>query len=126
MNTSCDWENIFLQYRKCTRDTKVLDFQYKFIHKIIYTKRELLKMKLVDSDTCVSRGLTSEDMYHVYVYCPDVNDFWKEFSHFIKSTINKKFHLSDTDILFCCNTTLHKPHDSVGKAPHLCYEYKVS
>ena len=64
----CDfiWKTIFTVYRYKLKDVKLLDFQYRFLHGIIYTKKELLTMNLVDDSVCSFCNAVNEDVSHVF------------------------------------------------------------
>ena len=82
-----EWKLVFTKYRKCTKDVKLIDFQYKFIHRKIFTKRELLFMKIVDSDICSFCKEEREDIEHVYYNCQHTKNFWLHLETFLKNKI---------------------------------------
>ena len=47
-----DWEKIYLLPFKATLDTKLREFQYKILNRILYTNKMLFKFKKVDSPLC--------------------------------------------------------------------------
>ena len=47
-----DWEKIYLLPFKTTLDTKLREFQYKILNRILYTNKMLFKFKKVDSPLC--------------------------------------------------------------------------
>lgn len=95
-----NWKDVFIFYRQCTNDCKLLDFQYKFIFRIIFTKRELLKMKLVDNDKCTFCKHASEDISHVYFDCEFVKRFWQDLEMFINNHLHCNIILTKFDITF--------------------------
>lgn len=66
--SSLDWKEIFLQYRRCTKDIKLLEFQFKFLHRIVYTKKELKAMKLINDETCSFCKSNKESLVHVFFW----------------------------------------------------------
>ena len=58
--------NMFLGYkmfmvpRKSFKNTKLLESKFKFLHGVLYTKKELLKMNLVDNAICSICNETEE------------------------------------------------------------------
>ena len=47
-----NWEAIYQIPHAVTLDTKTRVFQYKLLNRIIYTKKSLYKMKMIDSPLC--------------------------------------------------------------------------
>ena len=47
-----DWEKIYLLPFKTTLHTKLREFQYKILNRILYTNVMLFKFKIVDSPLC--------------------------------------------------------------------------
>ena len=94
------WNEIFGYYRKCTKDCKLLDFQYRFIYRTIYTKKELLKMKLVDNDICIFCKNTSEDISHLFFDCELVKNFWHKVEYFLNTHLECNITLTQFIIMF--------------------------
>ncbi len=94
-----DWNMIFNICRKNLKDVKIIDFQYKFLHKIIYTKKELLIMKLVDNTVCSFCNVDSETLCHVYWECNATQIFWKELENWIIRNI-QNFEITKTLVWF--------------------------
>ena len=70
-----DWHKIFMIPRQSLRDTKLLEFQFKFLHGIIYTKKELFKMNLVDNTVCNFCNKTNVSICHLYWECEETQLF---------------------------------------------------
>ena len=73
-----DWEKIYLLPFKTTLDTKLREFQYKILSRILYTNKMLFKFKKVDSplgDFCEKELETIE---HLFFHCTKVRTFWDD------------------------------------------------
>ena len=102
-----DWNDVFIRYKKCTSDCKLLDFQYRFINRAIYTKKELLKMKLVDDDLCFFCKTDSENILHVFYECPTVLNFWEEVENFINNCYHSNHKLTKYNVVFGFQSNTH-------------------
>ena len=61
-----DWEKIYLLPFKTTLDTKLREFQYKILNRILYTNKMLFKFKKVDSPSCVFCEKELETIEHLF------------------------------------------------------------
>lgn len=61
-----------------TRDTKLRNFQYKFIHRIIATNSFLYRINVVDSSSCTFCGESDETLDHLFWHCNKVGDIWNK------------------------------------------------
>lgn len=102
-----NWKEVFSCYRKSTKDCKLLDFQYKFIYRIIYTKKELCKMNLVDDDICSFCKECREDILHVYFNCEHVKQFWSQIKTFINRNLNIELKFTKYNVMFGFCTFVH-------------------
>ena len=48
-----DWSNIFKSLKNVCKEKKLREFHFKFIHRIIATKRELLKFGIKNDKECL-------------------------------------------------------------------------
>lgn len=66
---------MFTNYRLPTQDIKFLDIRYKFIHQIVYTKSELQKIKIIDTNACTFCENELENRKHLFVSCVYVKKY---------------------------------------------------
>ena len=59
--------------------TRTRRFQFKILHKILFTNSNLFKMKLVPSPLCTFCGLEGESPEHIFCECANIKDFWNDF-----------------------------------------------
>ena len=63
-----DWEKIYLLPSKVTLHTRLREFQYKFLNRILYTNEMLFKIKKVDFPLYYFCGTESEALeYFVFL-----------------------------------------------------------
>ena len=80
-----DWEKIYLLPFKTTLHTKLREFQYKILNRILYTNVMLFKFKKVDSPLCYFCEKELETLEHLLFYCPRVHAFWDEVTVMLNS-----------------------------------------
>ena len=100
-----DWEKIYLLPFKTTLDTKLREFQYKILNRILYTNKMLLKFKKVDSPLCDFCEKELETIEHLFFHCTKVSMFWNDLKSVLDSfnitirfdIMNVLFGILDTD-----------------------------
>ena len=95
-----DWEKIYLLPFKTTLHTKLREFQYKILNRILYTNDMLFKFKKVDSPLCYFCGKELETLEHLFFCCPKVHVFWNEVAVKLNSHGITFKSLDIKDILF--------------------------
>jgi len=65
-----DWEKIYLLPFKTNLHTKLREFQYKILNRILYTNDMLFKFKEVDSPLCYFFGKELETLEHLFFLLP--------------------------------------------------------
>ena len=97
--SSVDWEKIYLLPFKTTLDTKLREFQYKILNRILYTNKMLFKFKKVDSPLCGFCEKELETIEHLFFHCTKVCMFWDELK-VVLSSLNILVSLDIKDVLF--------------------------
>ena len=100
-----DWEKIYLLPFRTTLDTKLREFQYKILNRILYTNKMLFKFKKVDSPLCDFCEKELETIEHLFFHCTKVSMFWNDLKSVIDSfnitikfdIMNVLFGILDTD-----------------------------
>ena len=78
-----DWKNIYLTPIRATIDTKLRDFQYKFIMRIIPTNTYLFKCKISNSNLCDLCNRNIETVKHLFWECEHSQHFWSQLKTFL-------------------------------------------
>ena len=95
-----DWQYIFT-LAKCTiSNTKVIELQYKIIHRCYATDSIIAKWDHTKSEHC-DKCQSNANILHNFALCPDVKTFWESLrtkSHAVKITTPNI--LTTQDILF--------------------------
>jgi exonuclease III len=79
--------DIFRTIYTCTVDTKLQNFQYKLLHRILPTKSLLFKMKVKDNELCNFCLQCKDSLAHVYYECEVSQAFWIDVFNLINSVI---------------------------------------
>ena len=79
-----NWEKkTYLLASKCTKETKLREFQFKLLHRRIATNDHLYKIGLKQSDPCSFCGGETENLTHLFLRCKNSKSFWGEFSQWL-------------------------------------------
>ena len=89
--------------RKLCKETKLKEFHFKFIHRIVVTKRELFKYGIKTDDECCFCG-ENDSIDHTFIHCSFTKLFIREVIQWFNATCNS--HISPTieEILFGINS----------------------
>lgn len=60
------WHDAYMIAIKCTKSTKLIEFQFRFLHQILATNVSLVKM-----------GCKDENFTHLFWFCRKIELFWK-------------------------------------------------
>ena len=85
-----DWRKKFAFIYKSTKDNKLRQFSFRILHRIIMTKKELFKFRLVENEVC-SLCLRPDSIEHTFLDCTVAAAFYLK-------AISWFNHENDTDI----------------------------
>ena len=91
------WSFIYCISFSVTKDTKLQDFQYKLIHRILSTNSFLYKYGLKETELCTFCTETKESLVHIFWECNYVRNFWLAIGNFLKICGVSLFHNSWPD-----------------------------
>ena len=88
--TTVNWEKTYLLAFKCTKETKLREFQFKLLHRRIAT----------NDDLCTFCGEETENLTHLFRKCKYSKSFWEEFSQWLaQNTYNMEGFVPSEAIL---------------------------
>lgn len=93
-----NFDNLYI----LTKNTKLCNFQFRFLHRAIFSADTLFRWKLVESPLCyfcVNRE--NETLEHLFYHCPHVQEFWSKFSSWYECLTDTEIELSEQHIYFC-------------------------
>ena len=70
---------------QCTKSTKLITFNFKFLHRRISTNNFLKKIGLLDSEKCTFCENETEKLPHLFWTCPKTKVFWTNFKVWLQS-----------------------------------------
>ena len=80
-----EWKQIYMIPIKSTIDTKLRDFQYKFIKRIIPTNTFLFKCNISSSNLCDFCSSDIETVKHLFWECQFSQQFWLQLKTFLNN-----------------------------------------
>jgi hypothetical protein len=107
------------------KDTKLQDFQYKLVHRILITNSFLYKCGLKETELCTFCTETKESLVHIFWECNYVRNFWLSVGNFLKICgLSLPFNAKDiilglTEHSSAQGTIVQNVHSSVSFNPHL-------
>ena len=85
---STDWCKVYERANKIPIDTKIKDFQYRFIHDILSNNYWLNKWKIKDTSVCTYCSDSVEDIAHMFWYCEKSREFWDGVANLLQLHVN--------------------------------------
>ena len=100
--TDKDWESIFTLPKLTVCDTKILELQYKILHRCHATDSIISKWDLSKSEVC-QKCSSKANILHKFVTCTEVMQFWEDIYEFMSTHgIETPDCLQKEDILLGC------------------------
>ena len=93
------WDDIFLLPYRITDDSKLQSFQFKLLHRIIFTNSKLLKCNLVPSELCTFCNERKETLLHLFVTCSRAVTIWRNLELNLRQKCNLNITFSRNDIV---------------------------
>ena len=94
------WRRYYLLPHKTTIDTKVKEFQFKLMHRILPTNYLLHIMNIVSSNLCTFCKTCVETLQHLFVECQYAQSLWQEVEIFLSAKYGQDMGLLPEDKLF--------------------------
>ena len=70
------WSKAYTLASKYTKRERMIEFQFKFLHRRIVTDDVLTKIGLEDNSNCDFCGDGKEGLAHLFWFCPKVSSSW--------------------------------------------------
>ena len=83
-------------------DVKTRDFQYRLIHRILWTNEFLKKIRILSTDKCTFCRVETETMKHLFVDCALSDMIWDQVEKYISLKLGRGVHFTILDKLFGC------------------------
>ena len=72
------WQETYQLAWKCTKSTRLKEFQFKFLHRRISTNDFLFKIGIKDDSKCSFCREAPEKLLHLFWKCPKTESFWTD------------------------------------------------
>ena len=99
-----NWRLTNQRYYNFTKDSKLLWFHYRILHRILGTNKLLFQCKIKNSPMCSICKLETESLSHLFIECRRVKEMWSQVENWIEASLGERFTLTPQDIIFGCNT----------------------
>ena len=106
------WGKIFKSLRTVCKETKLREFQFKFIHRTVVTKGELFKYGIKPDDECCFFG-GKDSIDHTFIHCSFTESFVQKVTLWFNKTNNSQISPTTEELLF--GITTNSPGDNVIK-----------
>ena len=81
---TADWKSAYCLAAKCTKSTKLINFQYRLLHRILPTNLFLAKIKIKQDPNCSFCHNYHENLIHLFWDCEIVSTFWENMTEKLK------------------------------------------
>ena len=71
-----NWRETYLLASKCTKSTRLVEFQFKLLHRRLSTNEFLNKIGINDNPKCSFCDQEPETLVYLFWSCPKVASFW--------------------------------------------------
>ena len=82
-----NWELAYTMASKCTKSTKLIEFQFKLLHRRIPTNNFLLKIGKKENENCTFCHGYPETLIHLFWSCHVTASFWKEVIDWLRNNL---------------------------------------
>jgi len=94
-----NWGKIFRSVRKVFKENKLRGFHFKFIHRVVVTKKELFRFNIKPDSNWVYYG-ESDSIDHTFIECQFTKSFTQEVLQWFNVNNSSNLILNDEDVLF--------------------------
>ena len=82
-------------------------FPYQIISRILLRNKKLKHFKLVEEDLCSFCKQGTDTIEYVFYSCPEVQNLWSKFRHWLKNINKDDFKLMATDVYWVLTEEIH-------------------
>ena len=83
INDNINWTAAYLLANTCTKSTKLIEFQFKFLHRRVSTNDFLFKIGLKGDESCSFCHTSSESIIHLFWTCRQTSHFWNKLTEWL-------------------------------------------
>jgi hypothetical protein len=98
--TEEEWATIYTLNQQLTRDTQILNFQFKITHRLLACGYNLQIWKIKEDNLCEQCNHHEDTIEHFLVLCQPVREFWRQVINWWTANLKVIFRLETYEILF--------------------------
>jgi len=84
-NEEIDWKFAYILPFQFTNSRKLIEFQFKLLHRRLPTNNLLMKIGFKDNEKCSFCQMVPEIRLHIFWSCDFVSPFWKRVTKWLQS-----------------------------------------
>ena len=93
------WEKYFISIKQVSRENMLREFQFKFLHRIVVTKKELCRFGIKDDSECLYCG-EQDSIEHTFLDCSFTKHFLSKLVQWFNSCNQCSFKPTNQELLF--------------------------
>jgi hypothetical protein len=97
--TNEEWSNTYTYPYKLTKNTRILEFQFKITHRTLACKEKLFKWKIKDNEICDRCKDEIDSIEHHLVSCIMIIPFWDSLINWWKNNMQMLFPIDTYHII---------------------------
>ena len=94
-----NWRKIFKSVQKTCSENRLREFNFKFIHRIVVTEKELFRFNIKSDSNCIYCG-EPDSIDHTFLECQFTKSFTQEVLQWFNADNNSNFNLNTEDFIF--------------------------
>ena len=98
-NNNIDWQSVYQSPFRCTKNSKLITFQFKLLHRRLATNNYLKKISLKEDNICTFCKTEAESLIHLFWSCKITSCFWHSFNKWLPANQSFKSLSLTPDII---------------------------
>lgn len=125
------WTSIFKSLKNVCKETRLKEFQFKLIHRIIITRKELFKFGIKTDDECLYCG-NKDSIEHTFIDSPSTESFAKKVIQWFNEANCCQISPTTKELLFGVipgsreTKLIHTFNCTTLAMPHYIYSNKIN
>ena len=99
-NRDIDWKGVYSLAFRTTLQSKLREFQFKILNRIVFTNEKLFRFGMADSPTCAFCQTEVESLEHLLFSCKVSSKFWKHVLSWLRDYNIFVENIKEEDVIF--------------------------
>ena len=99
-NIDIDWKSVYSLPFRTTLESKLREFQFKILNRIVFTNGKLFRFGLAESPSCAFCQTEVESVEHLLFSCRVSSSFWKHVLSRLRDNNISVDNLKEEDVIF--------------------------